>query len=136
MPEVEKVLNTSLDPAELPLSARRALFEKALLNGSPKVNEDVVDQKLSVAQRAAMFENASKGNSRAKTAAVKEPKRIAFSNFEKFENKNASIPKSPIKMVQSTATADLQDIKGSFLRMYLMLSYLLMTVLLIYQRYY
>lgn len=100
-----------MDPAELPLSARKALFENAFINGTPKIN-DVFDHKLSVAQRAAMFENATKASSGVK-AAFKEPKRMAFSNFEKFEKRNTGVHKSPVKAVQTATKNNLQEVKGT-----------------------
>lgn len=101
-----------MDPAELPLSARKALFENAFINGTPKIN-DVFDPKLSVAQRTAMFENATKTSSGVKSA-FKEPKRMALSNFEKFENRNTGVHKSPVKPLQSTTTNNLQQVKGTY----------------------
>lgn len=103
-----------MDPAELPLSARKALFENAFINGTPKINDDAFDHKLSVAQRAAMFENATKASSGVKAANLKEPKRMAFSNFEKFEKRNTGVHKSPVKSVQSATKNNLQEVKGTY----------------------
>ncbi|XP_035229899.1 anillin-like isoform X2 [Stegodyphus dumicola] len=67
-PKTEPSFRKNVDPAELPLSARKALFEKALLGGTPKLNETAVENKLSVAQRTALFENACKVSSGQKTS--------------------------------------------------------------------
>lgn len=98
LPVFQETNKSNVDPAELPLSARKALFEKVLLGGAaPSLNEAAVD-KLSVAQRAAMFEKASKLNTGAKATNFKEPSRIAVSKFSKFEkNGNMDVIKSPIK---------------------------------------
>ncbi|GFS87841.1 anillin [Nephila pilipes] len=58
--EVESTLNRSFEPSKLPLSARKALFEKAMTGGSTQSISQTIEPKLSVAQRAAMFENASR----------------------------------------------------------------------------
>lgn len=108
-------VNNAVDPAELPLSARKALFEKALLGGTPKLNEDVIDHKLSVAQRAAMFENASKTQFETKYTNFKEPKRIALSNFSKFDKTVSNkVIKSPVKTVQYPPKAE-PEITGNSL---------------------
>ncbi|XP_042896597.1 anillin isoform X2 [Parasteatoda tepidariorum] len=56
---VKEDLNRSFDPTDLPLSARRALFEQASQLENAKPKEHSFEPKLSVAQRAALFENAS-----------------------------------------------------------------------------
>ena len=108
----QKNIKPNVDPAELPLSARRALFENAFINGTPKINDDTFDHKLSVAQRAAMFESAAKCNSVAKVVDFKEPKRITFSNFEKFKKRKTDVHESSLKVAQSTTLNNLQEIKG------------------------
>lgn len=96
------------------MSARKALFENAFINGTPKINDDAFDHKLSVAQRAAMFESATKASSGVKASNFKEPKRMAFSNFEKFEKRNTSVHTSPVKSVQSATKNTLQEVKGTY----------------------
>lgn len=55
-----ELVNKDVDPAELPLSARRALFEKALIHGNSNKSTNFENpEKLSVAERAALFEKNS-----------------------------------------------------------------------------
>ncbi|KAG8201252.1 hypothetical protein JTE90_019890 [Oedothorax gibbosus] len=57
-------LDKSFEPTDLPLSARKALFEKALLCGNTQPS--MPPEKLSVAQKAKMFETATKTNTKPK----------------------------------------------------------------------
>lgn len=125
-PVTQEIAKIDVDPAELPLSARKALFENAFINGTPKINDDAFDHKLSVAQRAKMFENATKAGSGVKAANFKEPKRMAFSNFEKFEKRNTDVHKSPVKSVQSATKNNLQVIKGTYHNNYFFFLYCFM----------
>ncbi|XP_055953827.1 anillin-like [Argiope bruennichi] len=58
--EVEDTLNRSFEPSNLPLSARKALFEQAAHGNKTQSEQQTIEPKLSVAQRAAMFENGPK----------------------------------------------------------------------------
>ncbi|CAL1294204.1 unnamed protein product, partial [Larinioides sclopetarius] len=65
--EVEDTLNCSFEPSNLPLSARRALFEQAAIENQVQSKKQTIKPKVSVAQRAAMFENAPKNENRVRT---------------------------------------------------------------------
>ncbi|GBM21161.1 hypothetical protein AVEN_238891-1 [Araneus ventricosus] len=56
--EVEDTLNCSFEPSDLPMLARKALFEQAALENKVQSEKQAFKPKISVARRAAMFENA------------------------------------------------------------------------------
>ncbi|GFU06756.1 anillin [Trichonephila clavipes] len=103
--EVECDLNRSFEPSNLPLSARKALFEKAMTGGSTQSVSQAIEPKLSVAQRAAMFENASKNTVGPKPV----QKQINVSPVKQFTRTNLQ---SPIKSTSSVNSAS--PVKSKF----------------------
>ncbi|XP_054717020.1 anillin-like [Uloborus diversus] len=100
-------VNRDIDPAELPLSARKALFEKALLQGSPKPNENVAEASLSVAQRAALFENASKNKQLKPT--VPAPHRVLHSPVKSLTSNAKPVSKGPFSSEIGSSIQALQN---------------------------
>ncbi|GBM70745.1 Anillin [Araneus ventricosus] len=66
--EVEETLNRSFEPSNLPMSARKALFEQAALENKVQSEKQAFKPKISVARRAAMFETAPNNKLRFRTA--------------------------------------------------------------------
>ncbi|CAL1294218.1 unnamed protein product [Larinioides sclopetarius] len=96
--EVEDTLNRSFEPSNLPLSARKALFEQAALGNKVQTEQQTFEPKLSVAQRAAMFENAPKNKFGSRPA----PQKPA----------NASPVKTPSKMESPVKPAAAMDCRS------------------------
>ncbi|XP_023233412.1 anillin-like [Centruroides sculpturatus] len=96
----ENVYSKDVDPAELPLSARRALFEKAFIHGNNINCEN--PEKLSVAERAALFEKSS-GFCNAKASNFqsfnqRKQNESSFSQKSEISSNNSSLkPVSSVK---------------------------------------
>ncbi|KFM78451.1 Actin-binding protein anillin, partial [Stegodyphus mimosarum] len=110
-PKTEPSFRKDVDPAELPLSARKALFEKALLGGTPKLNETAVENKLSVAQRTALFENACKVSSGQKTSLNQRvPQRFVAPKQSPIKPKgNVNVLISPVKCAAASQAKMVQS---------------------------
>ncbi|XP_067135698.1 anillin-like [Centruroides vittatus] len=98
----ENVYSKDIDPAELPLTARRALFEKAFIHGNNRSCEN--PEKLSVAERAALFEKSS-GLCNAKSSNFqsfnqKKQNESSFSQKSEISSNNSSL--KPVSSVKSS----------------------------------
>ncbi|GIY63232.1 anillin [Caerostris extrusa] len=91
--DVKETLNSSFEPSNLPLSARKALFEQGTV--STQLQKQSIEPQLSVAQRAAMFENASKKQF-TPSSPVKPPAKSACDNVVKSSSGLSC--KSPVKL--------------------------------------
>ncbi|XP_022252725.1 anillin-like isoform X4 [Limulus polyphemus] len=110
----------NIDPSDLPLSARRALFEKAMRDGNSKAQQELSNpETLSVAARAALFDKSmSKASQPVKSTvtssrpatSMTQSKQVSQPTLQTTKavstSETATKPNSPVKSVLSTSSTN------------------------------